>query len=82
MKIVELKLTRIGNSRGIRIPAELIEEYNLSSGIVLDLRAQEIGLRGKTSKKKLSWQETARQIASSDEDWSSWEQMSDGLAGE
>ena len=82
MKSSEAKLTRIGNSRGIRLPAELIRKHHLDRGVLLEEREGEIVLRPKKTPKKLSWEETARQMAESDEDWSDWQAPADGWDGE
>ena len=82
MKSSEAKLTRIGNSRGIRLPAELIRKHQLDRGVLLEEREGEIVLRPKKTPKKLSWEETARQMAASDEDWSDWQAPADGWDGE
>ena len=82
MKTLEAKLTRIGNSRGIRLPAELIRKHHLDHGVLLEEREGVIVLRPKKAPKKLSWEETARQMAESGEDWSDWQAPTDGWDGE
>ena len=82
MKTLEAKLTRIGNSRGIRLPAEMIRKHHLDQGVLLEERDGEIVLRPKNAPKKLTWEETARQMAASGEDWSDWESPKDGWDGE
>ena len=42
------------------------------------VRVREIVLKPKEPLEKLSWEETAREMAVSDEDWSDWEAMPDG----
>ena len=80
MKLIELTLARIGNSRGIRLPADLIRKHALEPGIVLEDRGHEIVLRPEDGPRKLSWQETAREMAVASEDWSAWDAtMADGL---
>jgi antitoxin component of MazEF toxin-antitoxin module len=74
-------LTRVGNSRGIRIPAGVIRRLGLDrAGLVAEVRPD--GLLLKTARSaKLSWTETAHAMAVSDEDWSDFETASaDGLA--
>lgn len=79
-RVIETKLARIGNSRGIRLPAEWIRRHALESGVVLEERGDELVLRPKKAPAKLSWAETAREIAAADEDWGDWEaSMADGL---
>ena len=80
MKTTELKLARIGNSRGIRLPADLIRRHGLDDGVLLEDRGDSLVLRPKAKPKKLSWEETAREMAASDEDWSEWDcTLADGL---
>ncbi len=79
MKPMELPLTRIGNSRGVRLPAALIKKYGFSRTIILEARAREIVLRPKRET-KLSWEETASEMAAEQEDWSDLEStVGDGL---
>lgn len=81
MKIIELTLARIGNSRGIRLPADLIRKHGLEPGMVLEDRGHELVLRPKGGPRKLSWEETAREMMAANEDWSGWDSASaDGLA--
>jgi antitoxin MazE len=80
VKTTELKLARIGNSRGIRLPADLIRRHGLDDGVLLEDRGDSLVLRPKAKPKKLSWEETAREMAASDEDWSEWDcTLADGL---
>ena len=72
MKTLELKITRIGNSKGIRLPAEILRRYRLEKSIILEQRSDEIALRPKQSK-KLTWAESYRQMAATGEDWSDLE---------
>ncbi|MES2709388.1 MAG: AbrB/MazE/SpoVT family DNA-binding domain-containing protein [Verrucomicrobiota bacterium] len=77
---MELALTRIGNSRGIRLPSELIRRHGLENGLTLEVRGHEIILTAKSGDPKLSWEATAREMATAAEDWSDWEHTgSDGL---
>jgi antitoxin MazE len=79
METLELKITRIGNSRGVRLPAEIIRKYRLGETIVLEQRPDEIALRPK-KQKKLNWKETYKQMAAESEDWSDLDALSaDGL---
>jgi antitoxin MazE len=79
MATLELKITRIGNSRGIRLPAQIISKYKLGETVILEQRKDEIALRPKTQK-KLNWKETYKQMAATAEDWSDFDKLSsDGL---
>jgi antitoxin component of MazEF toxin-antitoxin module len=81
MKPIELKVTRIGNSRGIRIPAPALERYDIGERVIMEERSDGILLRATaTTSPKLSWEETARAMATSDESWSDWTTtLADGL---
>lgn len=77
----ELKITRIGNSRGVRLPAESLKRYRFGDTLVMEERSDGILLRPTgPAVAKLSWAETARAMAASGEDWSDWDGLSaDGL---
>ncbi len=81
MKSIELKVSRIGNSRGVRIPATTLQRYHIVERVVMEERSDGILLRPVgTSASKLSWEETAREMAAAAEDWSAWDETSaDGL---
>jgi mRNA interferase MazF len=81
MKTRELKVARIGNSRGVRLPASSLKRYSVGSVMIMEERAEGILLRpvGPTVK-KLTWEDTAREMAASGEDWSEWDEADlDGL---
>ena len=81
MKTSELTVTRVGNSRGVRLPAEVLRRYQIGDTLILEQRPDEIVLRPKrTRPQKLTWAETYRQMAESGEDWSDWESLPEGLA--
>lgn len=77
----ELKVSRIGNSRGVRIPAETLARYRIGDSVVMEERSDGILLRPQGSgPSRLSWQETALAMAQAREDWSEWDALSgDGL---
>jgi len=83
MKTLELKVARIGNSRGVRIPADTLLRYGISDGVMMDEREDGILLRPRDGVgRKLSLEETARAIARSTEDWTYLDTASaDGLDG-
>lgn len=73
MKPVELKVARIGNSRGVRIPAATLERYQIGTSVVMEERSDGILLRTRgAASHKLSWDDTAREMATAAEDWSEW----------
>ena len=81
MKTVELKITRIGNSKGIRVPAATLRRYGIGSAVVMEEMSDGIILRPMTGvPTKLSWEETSREMALSGEVWREWETTAaDGL---
>jgi antitoxin component of MazEF toxin-antitoxin module len=82
MKPRELKVTRIGNSRGIRLPAETIKRYGIGDAVVMEQRSDGIFLRPTGSVvAKLSWEDTAREMELAGENWSDWDAVgADGLS--
>jgi len=81
MSSVALKVSRIGNSRGVRLPAAMLRKYHITDTVIAEEKADEIVLRpGRAGRKKLSWEDTARAMAAANEDWSEWETVrGDGL---
>jgi antitoxin MazE len=80
MKTTELAVTRVGNSRGVRLPAEVLRCYQIGETLIMEQRPDEIVLRPKrTRRQKLTWAETYQQMAQSSEDWSDWESLPEGL---
>jgi mRNA interferase MazF len=78
MKTRELKVARIGNSRGVRLPASSLKRYSVGSVMVMEERTEGILLRPfGPAVEKLNWEDTAREMAAADEDWSEWA-VSDG----
>jgi antitoxin component of MazEF toxin-antitoxin module len=82
MKSLELKVASIGNSRGVRLPAETLKRYGIDAAVVMEERSDGILLRpvGRASA-KLSWEDTAREMTRGDERWGDWDAVdADGLA--
>jgi antitoxin MazE len=80
MKTIQLNVTRIGNSRGIRLPAEVLRRYRVGDILLMEQRPDEIVLRSKPARnEKLSWAETYRQMAEAEEDWDDWEAAAERL---
>ena len=70
----ELKVARIGNSRGVRLPAQTLDRYGIGESVIMEERSDGILLRpSHLTNAKLSWDDTAREMASSGEDWSEWQ---------
>jgi mRNA interferase MazF len=83
MKTQELKVARIGNSRGVRLPASSLKRYRIGSSMIMEERTEGILLRpAGPAVEKLTWEDTAREIAAAGEDWSVWDAVdADGLDG-
>jgi mRNA interferase MazF len=81
MKTRELKVARIGNSRGVRLPASSLKRYSVGSAMIMEERADGILLRpAGPIVEKLTWEDTAREMAATNEDWSEWDVVDrDGL---
>ena len=78
-KTVELKIVAIGNSRGVRLPKQIIERYAIEETIVLEAREEGMIFRNKHDK-RLSWEDTFKDMAREREDWSDLEgAIADGL---
>ena len=73
MKTTELKVARIGNSRGVRLPAGTLRRYGIGATVVMEETGAGILLRPSgAAPAKLSWAETAREMAAAAEDWGAW----------
>jgi antitoxin component of MazEF toxin-antitoxin module len=81
MKPVHLKVARIGNSRGVRIPAPTLERYRIGDSVVMEERTEGILLRPRRAAgPKLSWEDTALAMARHAENWNEWDEtLADGL---
>jgi antitoxin component of MazEF toxin-antitoxin module len=79
--IVKLKVARIGNSRGVRLPAASLRRYRIGEVVLMEERSDGILLRPTgPAVEKLSWEDTAREMAARAEDWSEWDAAAgDGL---
>lgn len=83
MKTTEVKITRIGNSRGVRLPATALLRYRIGATVIMEERSDGILLRATgPAVVKLSWEDSAREMAAAGEDWSVWDATNaDGLSG-
>src|SRR5687768_8817240 len=81
MKPAELKAARIGNSRRVRMPAAPLDRYRIGARVVIAERSDRILLRPRRpASPKLSWEETAGEVAAAAEDWEPWDAAAaDGL---
>lgn len=76
MCIKELKITRIGNSRGVRLPADVLRRYDFRDAAIMVEGVDGILLRPKQNHDvKMSWEETAKDMSASSEDLSAWDDV-------
>jgi antitoxin component of MazEF toxin-antitoxin module len=83
MRTIELKIARIGNSRGVQLPANTLRRYGIRDAVLMEERVDGLFLHPrKSANAKLSWEETAKQMAASQEEWNDWDvTASDGVDG-
>jgi len=78
-RTLELKVVPIGNSRGVRLPKAVLDKYAIKGELVLEERTEGLLLRNKRDK-RLSWEDTFREMAKEREDWNDLDAaMADGL---
>ena len=76
---VELKVVRIGNSRGVRLPKAVLARYQIKDAVVLEARDEGLLLRG-TKDKRMTWEETFRDMVREKEDWRDFDAtVADGI---
>jgi antitoxin MazE len=74
-----LKVVRIGNSRGVRLPKALIDKYAIKDSLIAEEREDGLLLRAGHDR-RLSWAETFKEMAREREDWSDLDStIGDGL---
>ncbi|PIR23490.1 MAG: AbrB/MazE/SpoVT family DNA-binding domain-containing protein [Deltaproteobacteria bacterium CG11_big_fil_rev_8_21_14_0_20_45_16] len=61
------KLIQIGNSKGVRLPKAIIEQYDLKSDIEIELREEGLFLRA-SRRPRASWGESFKLMAESGDD--------------
>jgi len=67
-RTIELKVVAIGNSRGVRLPKAIMEKYAIKDLVIAEEREDGLLLRSKGDK-RLSWDETFKEMAREREDW-------------
>ena len=76
---LELKVVPIGNSRGVRLPKAVLTKYAIGEAVVLEEREEGLLLRSKKDK-RLTWDETFKDMARERENWSDFDAtVADGL---
>jgi antitoxin MazE len=69
---LKLKVVAIGNSRGVRLPKTLLDRYAIKDEVILEEHENGLLLRN-PGDKRLSWEETAREMAREHEDWTEFD---------
>ncbi|MBL0716365.1 MAG: AbrB/MazE/SpoVT family DNA-binding domain-containing protein [Desulfosarcina sp.] len=78
----DIKLVPIGNSKGVRIPKALLQQYGLGNSLLLEETDRGLLLRKKEDS-KLSWEDTYKVMANEREDWNVFDTtLLDGLEDE
>lgn len=79
---LEFKVVPIGNSRGVRLPKTVLDKYAIRDAVVVEEREEGLLLRSKRDR-RLSWEDTFKDMAHEREDWSDLDAaLSDGLHAE
>jgi antitoxin MazE len=68
-KSLTLKVVRVGNSRGVRLPKALLERHAIGNSVTVEERAEGLLLRAGRDK-RLTWADTYKEMAREKEDWS------------
>ena len=78
-RTIELKVVAIGNSRGVRLPKELLQKYAIKGAVIAEERDEGVLLRSKRDR-RLGWDETFKEMAKEHEDWRDLDAtLADGL---
>lgn len=79
---MKANIIRIGNSRGLRLPYQLLELYRLKESDELELEERPEGIMLRPQKPldhKLSWEDAYREMAievAEQNEWSDWDSLS------
>jgi antitoxin MazE len=83
---MKVRLIRIGNSRGIRIPRELMRVYGLREGAELEIEERQEGILlrvGEDSHGLISWDAAYQEMTAESletQEWSEWDHTTgDGI---
>lgn len=79
-KVQDIKLVPIGNSKGIRISKSLLQKYGFVDQLILEETDRGILIRKPEENTPLSWEDTYKEMAQENEDWSDLDiALTDGL---
>ncbi len=74
---MQTKLIEIGNSKGVRLPRKLIKKYHFHDRLTLEELNNGILIKSSVRDNRLSWEETYKEMAKEQEDWSDFAIVSD-----
>ncbi|MBT3604292.1 MAG: AbrB/MazE/SpoVT family DNA-binding domain-containing protein [Candidatus Latescibacteria bacterium] len=78
--VQDVKLIPIGNSKGIRLSKSLIQKYHFVDQLILEETDRGILIRKPEENTQLSWEDTYKEMAQENEDWSDLDiALTDGL---
>lgn len=70
---MKVKIIKIGNSKGIRLPNEIIKKYNLDQEVTLELNEDSIVLKPIEVDPRAEWEEIYKKmeptLTQEDKDW-------------
>jgi len=82
LRVKDIKLVPIGNSKGVRIPKALLQKYGFNNSLLLEETDRGLLLRKKDDN-KFSWEDTYKAMANEKEDWDEFDAtLLDGLEDE
>jgi antitoxin MazE len=58
---MRLKVIQVGNSKGIRIPKTILDEYGIKDEVEVDLKAEGISIKP-LNKPRENWKEVMREL--------------------
>jgi len=82
IRVRDIKLVPIGNSKGVRIPKSLLQKYGLNNSLLLEETDRGLLLLKKEDS-KLSWENTYKTMANEKEHWDDFDEtLLDGIEDE
>lgn len=76
---MRVKIVKMGNSRGIRLPKPILEASGLSDEVELKVEGETIVLTPPHKNPREGWAEAFAALPPDDEDWSDWQNMRNGF---
>lgn len=67
MNSIKVKIVRIGNSKGIRLPKSLLEQYNMKDEVLLETKKNAVVIRP-LENPRAGWEESYKSMRSRGDD--------------